>query len=227
MSADARLWVIERKLPERAEQGDACDAFLVDLEMLVMTVGRPGTDRKRTPFAIRNRRLQERTHDSHCVRAVPIRSAAMAAETRRAVERRDTAAPLRRARRGTPLSVEEQGPRGPATSGIGGHTGLLRPTGPGEVCSGWRRADDRGSTTEDWKRETGCPLPEFYQICLFLPPGLPFSSSVLRRRSPVQERHLHALAYAARSRASQLVRRMQPSDWVLPVLAGSGVTSMP
>ena len=39
MHSDARLIVIERRMPERAETGVAREAFMTDLEMLVMTPG--------------------------------------------------------------------------------------------------------------------------------------------------------------------------------------------
>lgn len=48
MPANARLLVIERRMPERAETGLAREAFMTDLEMLVMTPG--GRERTQTEF---------------------------------------------------------------------------------------------------------------------------------------------------------------------------------
>ncbi len=48
MPATAKLLVIERRLPERAAPGVSPDAFLVDLEMLVMTSG--GRERTEAQF---------------------------------------------------------------------------------------------------------------------------------------------------------------------------------
>ncbi len=48
MPATAKLLVMERRLPERAEPGLSPDAFLVDLEMLVMTSG--GRERTEAQF---------------------------------------------------------------------------------------------------------------------------------------------------------------------------------
>jgi len=48
MVRDAALLIIERMLPERAEQGRAAEAYLVDLEMLVYTPG--GRERTESEF---------------------------------------------------------------------------------------------------------------------------------------------------------------------------------
>ena len=48
MPPDGTLLVIERVLPERAERGQALDAFLIDLEMLTMTPG--GRERTANEF---------------------------------------------------------------------------------------------------------------------------------------------------------------------------------
>jgi hypothetical protein len=50
MPANARLLVIERRMPERAEAGVAREAFMTDLEMLVMTPG--GRERTETEFRV-------------------------------------------------------------------------------------------------------------------------------------------------------------------------------
>jgi hypothetical protein len=48
MPANARLLVIERRIPERAEVGVSREAFMTDLEMLVMTPG--GRERTESDF---------------------------------------------------------------------------------------------------------------------------------------------------------------------------------
>jgi SAM-dependent methyltransferase len=48
MARDARLLIVERMLPELAEQGRAAEAYLVDLEMLVYTPG--GRERTESEF---------------------------------------------------------------------------------------------------------------------------------------------------------------------------------
>jgi hypothetical protein len=48
MARDAMLLIIERIVPERAEQGRAAEAYLVDLEMLVHTPG--GRERTESEF---------------------------------------------------------------------------------------------------------------------------------------------------------------------------------
>jgi hypothetical protein len=49
MTAGGKLLIIERELPEIGEAGQAAEAFLLDLEMLVMTPG--GRERTRSEFA--------------------------------------------------------------------------------------------------------------------------------------------------------------------------------
>lgn len=49
MTAGGKLLVIERQLPDVGERGQTAEAFLVDLEMLVMTPG--GRERTRSEFA--------------------------------------------------------------------------------------------------------------------------------------------------------------------------------
>jgi hypothetical protein len=48
MGADAKLLVVERVMPERAERGQAAEAYLLDLEMLVHTPG--GRERTEAEF---------------------------------------------------------------------------------------------------------------------------------------------------------------------------------
>jgi hypothetical protein len=48
MSAAARLLVVERVMPARAEQGRCPEAYLLDLEMLVLTPG--GRERTEADF---------------------------------------------------------------------------------------------------------------------------------------------------------------------------------
>jgi len=49
MTAGGKLLIIERELPEVGEPGQTAEAFLLDLEMLVMTPG--GRERARSEFA--------------------------------------------------------------------------------------------------------------------------------------------------------------------------------
>ena len=49
MTVGAKLLVIERELPGIGEPGQTAEAFLLDLEMLVMTPG--GRERTRSEFA--------------------------------------------------------------------------------------------------------------------------------------------------------------------------------
>jgi hypothetical protein len=49
MRPDARLFVIERRMPEVATPNATLDAFMTDLEMLVMTAG--GRERTEAEFA--------------------------------------------------------------------------------------------------------------------------------------------------------------------------------
>jgi O-methyltransferase len=48
MARNATLLIVERVMPERAEQGRAAEAYLVDLEMLVHTPG--GRERTESEF---------------------------------------------------------------------------------------------------------------------------------------------------------------------------------
>jgi hypothetical protein len=49
MTAGGKLLIIERDLPEIGEPGQTAEAFLLDLEMLVMAPG--GRERTRSEFA--------------------------------------------------------------------------------------------------------------------------------------------------------------------------------